>query len=87
MPVTICTAPPQPRYRLATIFEITPGDLIVERWTVPRGPGTLGVTFVREVLRPAVRIKESCARVDCRGDVYVAPISAGLPVVDWQDAP
>lgn len=83
MAPTIC-AGKNPAYDNIPVFDIQRGALIVDRWTVPRGTGTLGVTRVRRVLEPAKWDRSTGRRLvvlRCRGDVYFGETAGTLPVL------
>lgn len=70
----------RPHYTATPVFEIQPGQLIVDRWLSSRGPGTLSVAYVREVTEPA-RWDHHHWGLVCRGEVYTGMGPASLPVL------
>lgn len=82
-PVVICTGR-DVIYDSVPVFDIQPGQAVVDYWTVSRGPGTIGVAHVHEVVEPA-RWDGSVVRkwgLICRRDVYVGTAPPhNLPVL------
>lgn len=70
-----------PIYDLTPVFEIQPGQLVVDKWLASRGHGTLSVAYVHEVVEPARRDGKHWGLV-CRRDVYTGTgTPAALPVL------